>query len=248
MDLARGILVTVFSIYAWTVWLLFLVIFGLPVVLVAMTCPRAWTFHTARGLIRPMFWLTGIRVRGEVSPRLDRARAHVYMANHVNFLDPFTLVLTIPQVAVGLEKQENFRIPIYGALIRHYGNVPIKREDPVQARESVRQLGERLSEGTSVMILPEGTRTKDGRLGPFKKGGFHLALGAGEAIVPVAIQGAYRVFRTGSWRVRPGTITVSFLDPVETAGASLEALMGEVRGAIAARLDEPIRTRETELG
>lgn len=225
-----------YSLYCWITWVLHLLVFG-PVVLAATLVSPKLGFHAIRLVARSALTLTGIRVRVMGRERVDWSRPHVFMGNHQNLLDPFALVLAIPTFMVGIEKKENQRIPVYGAISRAWGNLPIDRSNPGAARETIALAAERFKAGTSVAILPEGTRTKDGSIGPFKKGGFHLALGTGADIVPFTFNGAFERLKTGSWRVYPGTIEVVFGDAISTQGygkENLEALVERVRGAICA--------------
>jgi 1-acyl-sn-glycerol-3-phosphate acyltransferase len=225
-----------FSIYVWLMWIVHLVVFGPPTLLALLFSRRAG-FRMVRGLSRSALAVAGIRVRVSGAEKVDWSRAHVFMGNHQNLLDPFILVLAVQRHMVGIEKQENHRIPIYGQLARAWGNIPIDRGNPAAAHATIGAATARMKEGASVLILPEGTRTKDGSIGPFKKGGFHMALDAGADIVPFTINGAYQVFQTGSWRVHPGVVEVIFGETIPTAGytkETMDALVARVREAVCA--------------
>lgn len=234
-----------FSIYAWTVWILHLVFLG-PLALLSLVVSRRLGFWVTKLASASALGCVGIRVRVTGRDRVDWTLPHVFMGNHQNLLDPFALVIAMPHHMVGIEKRENLRIPIYGTLIRLWGNIPIDRGNPQAARQSIALAAERLRQGTSIAILPEGTRTKDGRIGPFKKGGFHLALDAGASIVPFTFKGAFEVFRTGGWKVRPGVIEVLFDAAIATEGygpETLDTLVERVRGVIVSHLEGSERDR-----
>jgi len=223
-----------FSLYAWLVWALALLILGLPALLLTAISPRLG-FRAAKVLAGVALFLTGIRVKVIGREKVDWSRPHVFMGNHQNLLDPFAYRLAIPVFMVGIEKKENHRIPIYGWISRAWGNLPIDRSNPGAARETIALAAERFKEGTSVTILPEGTRTKDGRIGAFKKGGFHLAIGTGSDIVPFTFNGAYDRLKAGSWRITPGPIEVVFSEAIPTEGygkENLDELVERVRGAV----------------
>lgn len=227
-----------FSIYGWMVWGLHLVLAG-PVLLLAVTWSAPRAFWLIKLFCRSALAFTGIRVRVHGLENLEPGRQYLFMGNHPSMLDPFILAIAVPRFAVGIEKAANFKIPIYGRIISRWGNIPIHKDDPVRAREAIATAVQRFREGTSVVILPEGTRSKDGKLGVFKKGGFHLALDTGATILPVTIQGAFEVFRTGGWRIRPGVVDVTFGEPLSAAGRSrddLDALLEETRRRIEAPL------------
>lgn len=225
-----------YSLYAWIVWVLHLLLLG-PFVLVATLVSPKLGYHAIRLVAASALGLTGIRVRVRGREKVDWSRPHVFMGNHQNMLDPFAFVIAVRHHMVGIEKKENQRIPVYGRISKAWGNLPIDRSNPEAARETIALAAQRFKQGTSVAILPEGTRTKDGSIGPFKKGGFHLAVGAGADIVPFTFNGAYERLQTGSWRIHPGTIEVVFAEAIPTAGygrENLDELVERVRGAVCA--------------
>lgn len=225
-----------YSLYAWVTWILHLVVFGPWALLATLISPKLG-FRAIKLIAASALFLTGIRVAVIGRDRVDWNRPHVFMGNHQNLLDPFAYVLALPIYMVGIEKKENRSIPVYGWISQAWGNLHIDRSNPEAARETIAQAVERFKEGISVTILPEGTRTKDGSIGPFKKGGFHLAVGAGADIVPFTFNGAFDRLKTGSWQIRPGTIEVVFSEAIPTQGYSrdnLDELVERVRGAVCA--------------
>jgi 1-acyl-sn-glycerol-3-phosphate acyltransferase len=142
------------------------------------------------------------------------------MMNHVNILDPLVFYARYPGLVRGIEEESHFRWPLYGWMLRRVGMIPISRKDPARARESLARAAAlvRKRPEFSIAILPEGTRTLDGRIGPFKRGGFHLALETGLDILPVVQTGAFRINRKGSLLIRPGRVRLAVLPPVPVAG------------------------------
>lgn len=225
---------TLYSIYAWLVWSLCLVVLGLPAVLLTAINPELG-FRFVRWASRLALGLAGIRVHVRGAEDVDWTRAYVVMGNHQSVLDPFVVLPAFPRRPIAIEKVENLRLPVYGWLSRAWGNIPIKREDREQAIAGVESAKERIAAGHSIGIMPEGTRTKDGHIGPFKKGGFHLALGAGADILPFTIKGAYEVMARDGWRVGRSAIEVTFLPPIATTSYSretLDELIAHVRGVV----------------
>jgi 1-acyl-sn-glycerol-3-phosphate acyltransferase len=226
-----------FSIYVWIVWALHLLILGpLAILLVAVARDKVG-FNFVKWGTRSAFFFAGLKVVGRNADKVDWSRPYVLMANHQNLLDPFAMLLTVGHHVAGVEKRENLQIPVYGWLSRAWGNIPIQREDQAHARAGISEATERLRQGRSIAILPEGTRTKDGNIGPFKKGGFHMAIDAGAVILPMTINGSYQVLRNGDWKVYPGTIEIAYGEPIPTADYSkddMDALMARVRAAIEA--------------
>ena len=223
-----------YSIYAWTVWFLCLLVLGLPAV-VLTAIHAEWGFRYVRWASRLALGLTGIRVTVRGAEGVDWSRAYVVMGNHQSLLDPFVVLPAFPRRPIAIEKVENLALPVYGWLVRAWGSVPIKREDREAAIAGVASAKDWLAKGHSVGIMPEGTRTRTGEIGPFKKGGFHLAIGAGADILPFTIKGAFECMARGNWRVRRTPIVVTFLPVVPIAEydlASLDALVARVRGAV----------------
>lgn len=214
---------TLYAIYAWTIWTACLLGLGLPAVALTAVSPEAG-FRFVRWASRAALALAGVRVIVRGAEEVDWSKAYVVMGNHQSVLDPFVVLPAFPRRPIAIEKVENLKVPVYGWLTRAWGNIPIKREDREHAIAGVESAKERLAAGHSIGIMPEGTRTQDGTIGPFKKGGFHLALGAGAEILPFTIKGAHEVIPRGSWRVKRVPIEVTFLPPVATAGYTRETL------------------------
>ena len=186
----------------------------------------------------------GVRVRigglGNIAPQ----GRYIVMMNHVNFFDPFVFYSRFPGLARGIEEESHFRWPFYGWMLRRVGMIPISRKDPEKAREDLARAAAMLRERPeySIIILPEGTRTKDGHLGPFKRGGFHLALETGLDILPLVQTGAYRISRKGSLLIRPGRVDIAVLPPVRVAGYGRDAvgeLADRTRSVFLEALGEP---------
>jgi 1-acyl-sn-glycerol-3-phosphate acyltransferase len=151
------------------------------------------------------------------------------------------MFLAVPRPIRLLAKKQLARIPLFGWVMSAGRFIFIDRQNAVAARRSIEEAGRRIHDGESVAIFPEGTRTRDGTLGPFKKGGFHLALKAGVPIVPVALRGTRELMPSGSLLLRSGHITVVLGEPIPTQGlddADRASLSERVRGAVAAMLTE----------
>ena len=161
----------------------------------------------------------------------------IYMGNHQGNFDIHALCRAIPRRFSWIAKEELFRIPLFGGAMRRAGYIPLDRSDGRKALKSMRIAAERIAAGTSVVIFPEGTRTLDGSLLPFKRGAFLLAARAGVPIVPFTINGSREINPRNRLELNPGTISVSFAAPVLTAGVSEAELLGRVREAIAAGLE-----------
>ncbi|HUJ68612.1 MAG TPA: lysophospholipid acyltransferase family protein [Syntrophorhabdales bacterium] len=160
------------------------------------------------------------------------------MSNHQSALDIFALLAGVPVSFKFIAKRELFRIPVFGWAMKRAGYIAIDRDNPREALKAIEESARKIKEGTTVLIFPEGHRSRDGRLQPFMKGGFSLASRAGVPVVPLAIRGSYALQPKGSILSPPrrrGRVTIRVGKPVimEGKGLSYKAeLMGEVRGRI----------------
>ena len=161
----------------------------------------------------------------------------IYMGNHQGNFDIHALSVAIPRQFSWVAKEELFRVPVFGAAMRRAGYIPLDRSDGRKALKSMRLAAERIAAGASVVIFPEGTRTPDGSLLPFKRGAFLLASRAGVPIVPFTINGSREINPRNRLELRPGTISVSFAAPIISAGVPESELLARVRGVIAAGLE-----------
>jgi 1-acyl-sn-glycerol-3-phosphate acyltransferase len=230
--LVLRLLVTAFAALITTVDTVILGSYG---TLVGAVPPRGdWTRKGARLWARIILWSALVRLRVEGAARVGGGPV-VFMANHESWLDIPALLVAIPGQVRFLAKRSLFGIPFLGWAMRAMGFIPVDRENRRTAIKSFDEAAARIRAGRSVLVFPEETRTPDGSLLPFQRGGFLIALKAGLPIVPVGIEGARRVLAKGSYLVRPGRIVVRFGEPIPTAGLGVTAkgeLMERVRGAI----------------
>jgi 1-acyl-sn-glycerol-3-phosphate acyltransferase len=191
---------------------------------------------------RFLFRVLFIRVRVEGADAVDPARTALFMANHVSLFDVPLLEGTIPAFVRAVEAARQFRWPVYGWAVRRIGNIPIRREDVHSSIRSIRRAEDWLKGGKSLVILPEGSRTLDGRLRPFKKLPFFLAKQANVDVVPIGMSGLFHLKAKHSWIVRPTTVKVKFGRPVSAEtirSLSVEELRDRVRDAIQNLVERP---------
>jgi 1-acyl-sn-glycerol-3-phosphate acyltransferase len=210
-----------------------------------------WTFITGDiRLLYRMFmigaWsgvrLTGVRVQTVGLDKLDPARTYIFMSNHVSNLDPPITIPLIPRRTSVMVKKELFRYPILGQAMRTGSLVPVDRGNRDAGIESVRIAKQVVQQGLNMTIYVEGKRSFDGRLLPFKKGPFYLAMECGVPVVPVTILGTHDLMPKGRFAIKPGIVTVIFHPPIEPREfGSRECLMETVRGVIDSGLPEEFR-------
>ncbi len=213
---------------------------GVPAILLALLLPGKarkgrWFRTVSRTYSRICLTAFGIQVDRRGRERVDLSKPYVFMSNHVSHADSPALALTISHPLHWVFKKELGKIPVFGWVLRSGGQVMVDRLSPEKAREALLGAMAGLSGNNSILIYPEGTRSRDGTLQPFRKGGFWMALSAGLPIVPVRVSGSRDVVAADTLRIRPGTITVEILPPIETAGktaADIPQLMEQVRAAI----------------
>lgn len=157
-----------------------------------------------------------------------RLRPAVFLFNHQSAIDPLLVCALLRHDFLGVAKREVRRYPLVGPAFAFAGSVFLDRADPQQALAALGPAVEALRHGLAVAIAPEGTRSPDARIGPFKKGGFRLALAARVPIVPVVIHNARDVLPRGAWLLRPATVRVSVHAPLATTHWTLPGLEDEI--------------------
>ena len=184
---------------------------------------------------RQMFWVGGVRLDMEGWDNLPEAIRNekqpvIFMSNHESNLDPPVLISAIPIPAVYISKKELKWVPLVGWAAGLGGTIFIDRGTRKGATYGIHQAAAEIKGGKTVVIFPEGTRTRTGKLGPLKKGGFAMAMNAGVPIVPLATVGGFKTLPPGSIHLRPGRYTILVGKPIDPAAfADRETLMGEVR-------------------
>lgn len=189
---------------------------------------------------RWMMWIgrfiLGIDVEAAGLDRLDRGTPYVFMSNHVSFLDGPLLMTVLDRPARVIVKRFVFRIPVLGLGMRFSGYVPLDREGAGAGRRSIARAAQSIKEkGYSFLIYPEGTRSFDGKLLPFRRGGFFLALESGAPIIPVTVQGTCELMPRGKWLVRKGPVRIVFHEPIPMIGYTVKTmgeLMEKVKAAV----------------
>jgi len=200
-------------------------------------------YTAALTIVRFGYWLVGIQIITTGQENVPPNTACIFMANHVSNLDPPALLPRIPGRTSAFLKKSLMKIPILGWGFRLGDFVPVSRDGSVTgAQESVAAARRVLENGVHITTFVEGTRSTDGRLLPFKKGPFYLAMQTGAPCIPVSLYGTETMMAKGSNRIRPGVGHVVFHPPVNPADyASREELMQAVRDSIASGLPEWMR-------
>ena len=196
----------------------------------------------ARLWSRVILGVPGVKLEVKMRAPLEPGRPYVFMPNHASMVDIWVVFVAIPASFRFIAKKQLASIPLFGWAMAAGRFIFIDRQNAASARRTMDEASRRIRAGQSVVIFPEGTRTRDGRLLPFKKGGFHLAIDSGAAVVPVAIKGSREVMPRGAALIRAGTVTLEVDAPIPTTGLTTsdrDALIEKVRSRVAAMLGEP---------
>ncbi len=203
--------------------------------------PTGRSYHAhARCWGRIALRLAGVKLEVHGREKVPTEGPVIYMSNHQGNFDILSLFVAIPRRFAWIAKEELFAIPLFGHSMSRAGYIPLDRSDGRRAMKSIETAAAMIRNGKSVVIFPEGTRTRDGNLLPFKRGGFLLAAKAGVPIVPLTINGSARVNPCKRLELYPGKITIRFAEPilpVEGGGGRRDALMEQVKTAIETGLD-----------
>lgn len=220
------------------VWILFwaalltLILF-LPIVIAALAGRSGnAAFHGTQVYAWCMFKLTGISLKVSGREHIDPKQRYVILCNHASYFDPPAMVLALGLQYRWVIKKELRKVPLFGLALETSRNLFIDRAKGGDALESIKRGVAQLPEGTSIVIFPEGTRSWDGRLLPFKKGGFVIARDGQLPILPVTIRGSHDRLPKGTAVFSPGVIEIVVHPAVPTVGREMEEVREEVKGTI----------------
>lgn len=228
------------GLIALVVFLVATVVLGAIATVVSLLVPRAdATLRLGKIWARVMLVATGARVRYEGTEHAAASLPCVYISNHQSLVDVWALLPALPNAVRFVAKRSLFRIPFLGWSLWAGGFIPIDRGHRARAIRSLEVAAERIRNGRPVLLFAEGTRSRDGRLAPFKRGAFHLAVRAGVPVVPVAVSGTYDILRPRTLVVRPGSVTIRFGEPIDVGAYrpdDVDGLLERVRASVVAML------------
>lgn len=224
------------SVFFYIILVVVTILLGISAIIGSLVS-RVWPALMARIWGNIGLWAAGIKVNLRGLDNLNGRGPYIFISNHQGWFDIFAALGKLPLPFSWLAKEELFKIPLFGHAMHRAGYIPIDRKDHRKALMSINRAAEVIRDGTSVFIFPEGTRSADGVLRDFKKGGFILAIKSRQPIVPISISGSYLILRKNSWMIHSGEITLSIGTPIKTAGVnSRNLLVQQVREAIRANL------------
>ena len=218
------------------------IFFGSIAIIVSFFTRTGNPVHTiARIWAQSIMIFSRVPVRVTGLSNIEPDKSYVYMANHQSNFDIPVLLGYLPVQFRWLAKAELFRIPVFGRAMLGAGYVKIDRFNQKSAFESISTAARRLRDGASVMIFPEGTRSRDGSIQKFKKGGFVMAIQSGVPIIPVILRGTWPIMAKSSLRINRGDVEMEIAEPIDTTGYSMETkeeLMDRIREVICRKFNK----------
>lgn len=230
-----------FSFLKWLVAVPFVIVWSVTLILTAALFPPKIYDPILKNGCKILLFIVGVRTNIVNKDIIDPKKRYIFMANHTNLLDHFVIYSSIPQKGRGLEKASHFAWPFYGWALKAIKMIPLPSESGTGRSKKVYLALQKAAayirkhKWFSVIIMPEGTRTRDGRIGIFRRGGFLLAINTKLPIIPMTINGLYNVQQKGGFIIRGGKVDIVVHKPVETENLKEEDsadLMREVRETI----------------
>jgi 1-acyl-sn-glycerol-3-phosphate acyltransferase len=204
---------------------------------VAPFVSREWQVKWFRRWARAMLRICGVRVRVHGGGGIAPEQNYIFVSNHISLLDSPSLVAYIPKPLCFVAKKELFSVPFMGWYLHRQGHVPIERGEPKAALRSLNEAAKAIETARkSVLMFPEGTRSKDGEMLPFKEGVALLAIRSGTPVVPVGIRGTQRVMPSKALKITPGDVDLYIGEPIDVSSYEPKH-----RGELTARLEAAVR-------
>tara|TARA_B100000214_G_scaffold326410_1_gene264443 strand:- start:35 stop:715 length:681 start_codon:yes stop_codon:yes gene_type:complete len=187
------------------------VLFSMPIFVISFI-NKSWLYPLSSIIGKTVLKILGVRLIVEGSFPLGGP--YIIMFNHTSFIDAFIFPAIVKGKYTGVTAKENFYIPVFSQILKHYNIIPIDRKNIKTAIQSLKKAEKHLNEGFHLGLLPEGSRSNNGSLRPFKKGGFHLAIHSQKPILPIGINGAFEYKAKHSYKLQPGTVVVKIGSPI----------------------------------
>ena len=198
-------------------------------------------YYVAKFWTNSILFAGGVKLRIEGLENIKKSKSYLFIGNHQSYFDVLAVFSAIPLTVRFMAKKELFKIPVFGWALHTSGTIRIDRSNRIRAIKSMNNALARIRNGVSVVVFPEGTRSEEGKIRSFKKGGFVLAIKGGITIVPISISGSRFILRKHKNRIFPGEIKIVIADPIDTKDYSYrerEKLSEHVRNIIIQNYDE----------
>tara|TARA_Y100001970_G_scaffold53931_1_gene68347 strand:- start:3302 stop:4003 length:702 start_codon:yes stop_codon:yes gene_type:complete len=202
---------------------IYFIFFGLYFIILSSLFSHSILYPTLPFLTRIQLLLLGAWVR--LNKKIPNDGPYVIMLNHTSFADVFFSVQGLKGKYTAILASFNFKIPIWATMLRSFKAIPVYRKNKSKAIEAIKNAEHIIKNlGYHIVIFPEGTRTTDGKLQKFKKGGFHMALNTGVPILPITVKGGFRFKPKNRWYIKPSIIDIRVGDPIDINQYSIETL------------------------
>ena len=216
----------IFSLLLYVLAGVTFLLFGPPLLLVMFIYPKS-LYSMVIPWCQLMVFMFGCKIQSNKKVPLDET--YVIMANHVSFLDVFAIPSVFSGKFTAVAASKNFKIPVYATFLKKLKVISIDRSNREQSIKGIKQAESLIHNGYHVVILPEGTRTKDGKLQAFKKGGFHLAINTKAKILPITTKGLFKIKPINRWTIKPGKIKIKVGEPIDSNNKSVDELLLETK-------------------
>ena len=200
----------IYTIYVFIIAVPYFIIISSFIVVLMSFLSRKTVYKIYKPLLKFFFILMFIKVRLEYKEKIDVNKNYLYMPNHISILDAPLMFAYTPHIINALEAEDHFTWPLYGKIIKKWGNIPVNRKNAKSSYTSMMKVKDVLQKRNSVLIYPEGGRTTNGKLKRLKKLPFHLAKKANATIIPMGISGLYNINRKGTLLFSLGSIKIKF--------------------------------------
>ena len=216
--------------------LLIYIVMGIPLIIVGLLFVTSVIFIPSKmntfGRLTSISVLRLLFVNLKINGKIPTDRPMILMFNHSSFIDPFLFAYASPGKTTGITAVENYKYPVFGWMLKKWRAIPIDRSRISKAKQSIKKGEEALADGYNVIILPEGTRTVNGKIRKFKKGGFHMAVNINAPILPIGSKGAYEFKPKNRWYIKPGQVSLNvgrIIEPEEFQKIGINGLVENVR-------------------
>ena len=211
------------SIFLYFLGGIYFSFFGLYIILFSFLIGHKYLYPTLPFLTRIQLLFLGAWIR--LKNKIPNDQTYIIMMNHTSFADVFFSVQPLKGKYTALLASFNFNIPIWGSMIRAFKAIPVYRKEKTKAISAINHAESVIKDlGYHIVIFPEGTRTTDGKLQKFKKGGFHMALNTGAPILPVIVKGGFKFKPKTRWFIKPSIIDIEVCKPINTKKYSINTL------------------------
>ena len=214
-------IIRLISIFLYLLGGIYFFIFGLYIILFSFLIGHKYLYPTLPFLTRIQLLFLGAWIR--LKNKIPNDQTYIIMMNHTSFADVFFSVQALKGKYTALLASFNFNIPIWGSMIRAFKAIPVYRKDKTKAIDAIKHAESVIKDlGYHIVIFPEGTRTKNGKLQPFKKGGFHMAINTQTPIIPVIVKGGAKYKPKNRWYIKPTIIDIEVGDPINEKNYSID--------------------------